>query len=78
MTDDTLPGTDPHPEPVVVATHADRGEAEVTRAHLISAGLTAEIVDDVAGGTVPIDGQPGVAVAVPADQADLAREVLRS
>ncbi len=45
-----------HPEPIVVASYADRGEAEVTKAHLIDNGIHAEIVDEVEGGTVPVDG----------------------
>lgn len=68
--------SDDHRPPVVVANHPDRGEAEVTRARLTGAGLHAEILDDVEGGTVPVDGEPGVAVAVPADQADAARALL--
>ncbi len=67
---------DEHPEPVVVATHGDRGEAEVTKAHLLDNGIAAEIVDEVEGGTVPVDGEPGVRVLVPAEQADTARSIL--
>ena len=46
-----------HPEPIVVASCADRGEAEVTKAHLVSNVIDAEIVDEVEGGTVPVDGE---------------------
>ena len=67
-----------HPEPVVVATYADRGEAEVTRAHLRDNGIEAAIVDEVEGGTVPVEGESGVRVLVPAADADVARRVLRS
>jgi hypothetical protein len=77
--DDTTLGDDEHLEhapPVVVAVHIDRGEAEVTRAHLVANGIDAQVVDDVAGGTVPVDGEPGVCVAVPAVQAEQARAVL--
>lgn len=73
MTDDP---SDQHPEPVVVATYRDRGEAEVTRAHLVANGIEAMIVDEVGGGTVPVEGEPGVAVLVPAQDAELARRVL--
>ena len=45
-------------------------------AHLASHGIDGRIVDQIAGGTVPIDGEPGVAVAVRAVDAARAREVL--
>jgi hypothetical protein len=70
------PNTGDHRPPVVVARHSDRGEAEVTRARLAAAGLDAQVVDDVEGGTVPVDGEAGVAVAVPADQGATARALL--
>lgn len=80
MSDDTRLDTptdpDEHGEPVVVAVHTDRGEAEVTRAHLAGEGIVAEIVDDIEGGALPVDGEPGVAVAVRAVDADRARLVL--
>lgn len=63
-------------DPVVVALHADRGEAEVSLAHLASAGIEGQIIDEVEGGTVPVSGAHGVAVAVPARHADRARTVL--
>jgi hypothetical protein len=65
-----------HPEPVAVAVHTDRGEAEVTVAHLAANGIEAFIVDEVEGGLVPIEGEWGVAVAVQARDAELARQVL--
>jgi hypothetical protein len=67
---------DDHAAPVVVAVHSDRGEAEVSRAHLAGEGIVAEIVDAVEGGALPVDGEPGVAVAVRAVDADRARDVL--
>jgi len=73
MTDDS---SDQRPEPVVVATHQDRGEAEVTRAHLASRGIEAFIVDEVEGGTLPVDGETGVVVMVQAQHAEQARRVL--
>jgi hypothetical protein len=76
VTDDVQNANDPHGEPVDVATHADRGEAEVTVAHLRASGIEAQIVDEVEGGTVPVDGESGVAVMVPATDAELARQVL--
>ena len=65
-----------HPEPVVVAAYPDLGEAEVARAHLGANGIEAFIVDEVLGGTVPVDGEPGVTVQVRAQDAEVAREVL--
>lgn len=65
-----------HPEPVIVAAYADRGEAEVTRAHLAGNGIDAVIVDEVEGGTVPVDGEMGVRVLVPAADADAARQII--
>ncbi|MEJ7799891.1 MAG: DUF2007 domain-containing protein [Ilumatobacter sp.] len=67
-----------HPEPIVVASYAQRGEAEVTKAHLADNGIHAEIVDEVEGGTVPVDGEFGVRVLVPAADAETARQVLDS
>ena len=67
---------DNHAEPVAVAVHPDRGEAEVTVAHLAANGIEAFIVDQVEGGTIPMDGEWGVAVVVKAVDAELAREVL--
>ncbi len=67
-----------HPEPIAVASYADRGEAEVTRAHLADNGIHAEIVDEVEGGTVPVDGEVRVRVLVPAADAEIARRVLDS
>jgi hypothetical protein len=73
MTNDS---SDQHPEPVVVATYPDRGEAEVTRAHLVSMGVEAFIVDEVEGGMLPVEGESGVGVLVPAKDAEAARRVL--
>jgi hypothetical protein len=74
MSDATRPGGDAPPQ--VVARHPDRGEAEVTRARLEATGVRAEIIDEVEGGTLPVSGEPGVAVAVPARDADMARAIL--
>ena len=73
MTDDS---SEEHPEPVVVATYPDRGEAEVTRAHLTSSGIDAIIVDEVEGGMLPVEGEASVSVLVPAQDAELARQLL--
>ena len=73
MTNDS---PDQHPEPVVVATYPDRGEAEVTRAHLASNGVEAVVVDEVEGGMLPVEGESGVIVLVPAQDAEAARRIL--
>ena len=65
-----------HPEPVVVATSRDRGEAEVTKAHLAANGIEAFILDVVEGGTLPVESEAAVAVLVEAKDADAARAVL--
>jgi hypothetical protein len=75
MTDDS---SDQHPEPVVIATYVDRGEAEVTKAHLSSEGIEAFIVDEVEGGLLNVDGESGVAVLVQATDAERARQVIPS
>jgi hypothetical protein len=36
----------------------------------------AEIVDEIGGGALPVDGEPGIAVVVRAADADHARDVL--
>jgi Putative prokaryotic signal transducing protein len=73
MTEET---PDNHAEPVAVAVHPDRGEAEVTVAHLAANGIEAFIVDQIEGGVIPMEGEWGVAVVVKAVDAELAREVL--
>jgi hypothetical protein len=73
MTDDS---SDEHPEPVAVATYPDRGEAEVTRAHLAANGIEAFIVDEVEGGMLPVEGEMGVTVFVQANDAEAAHRVL--
>lgn len=67
-----------HPEPVVVATYQDLGEAEVTRAHLAANGIDAIIVDEVEGGMLPVEGEAGVTVLVHANDAQQARVILAS
>ena len=63
---------------MVIATYVDRGEAEVTKAHLSSEGIEAFIVDEVEGGLLNVDGESGVAVLVQATDAEHARRVIPS
>jgi Putative prokaryotic signal transducing protein len=72
----TADSSDDHAEPVVVATYPDRGEAEVTKAHLASSGIEAFIIDEVEGGMLPVDGEAGVTVLVHARDGEAARQVL--
>lgn len=74
----TTDSSDDHVEPVVVATYADRGEAEVTKAHLAANGIEAFIIDEVEGGMLPVEGETGVTVLVPGHDAEAARQVLNS
>ncbi len=60
----------------MVATYPDRGEAEVTRAHLAASGIDAIIVDEVEGGMLPVEGEASVSVLVPAQDAELAQQLL--
>jgi hypothetical protein len=77
MTEDmTEESPDSHAEPVAVAVHPERGEADVTVAHLAANGIEAFIVDQVEGGVIPMEGEWGVAVVVKAVDAELARQVL--
>ena len=73
MTDDSI---DPHAEPVAVASYPDRGEAEVTKAHLAAMGIEAFIIDELEGGMLPVEGESDVTVFVHAQDAAAAREVL--
>ncbi len=73
MTDNS---PDQHPEPVVVATYPDRGEAEVTKAHLAANGIEAFIVDEAEGGILRVEGGAGVTVLVHGQDAEAARQVL--
>jgi hypothetical protein len=72
MSDESPEG---HAEPVVVAGYPDRGEAEVTVAHLRANGIESFVVDDI-GATLPVGFEGGVCVAVHAQDANAAREVL--
>jgi Putative prokaryotic signal transducing protein len=76
MTSSSGNSSDDHAEPVVVATYPDRGEAEVTKAHLASSGIEAFIIDEVEGGMLPVDGEAGVAVLVHAEDGEAARQML--
>lgn len=65
MTADAAPDQ-PHREPVVVASYRDRGEAEVSLAHLRGESI----------GVLLVDGEGGVRIVVHAEDADVATAVL--
>jgi hypothetical protein len=76
MTDEHTAPTD-HPEPTAVASYGTLGEAEVAQAKLRAYGVEAFLDDQVEGGSVPIEGEPGVIVSVRAQDAVDAASILR-
>jgi hypothetical protein len=67
---------DEHAEPVAVASFETTGEAEVAQAKLRAFGIDAAIDDQIEGGTLAVEGEPGVIVTVRATDADDARRIL--
>ncbi|MET0143551.1 MAG: DUF2007 domain-containing protein [Ilumatobacteraceae bacterium] len=67
---------DEHPEPVAIAAYETEGEAEVAQAKLRAYGIESAVVDEVEGGMVPVEGEAGVVIAVPAADATDARTIL--
>lgn len=65
-----------HPEPAAVASYATEGEAEVAQAKLRAYGVEAALNDQIEGGSVPIEGEEGVVVAVRAEDVADARDIL--
>lgn len=70
------PAADGHGEPVAVASYATEGEAEIAQAKLRAFGIEAALDDQIEGGAVAVDGEPGVIVEVRAVDADDARRIL--
>jgi hypothetical protein len=70
------PDRDEHAEPVPVASFATTGEAEVAQAKLRAYGIEAALDDQIEGGTIAVEGEPGVIVVVPAPDAADARTIL--
>ena len=69
---------DDHSEPIAVASFATAGEAEVAKAKLSAYGIEAALDDQIEGGTVVVDGEPGVIIEVKAADAEDARRILTS
>jgi hypothetical protein len=65
-----------HAEPVAIASFATYGEAEVVQAKLRGYGIEAALDDQIEGGTVVVEGEPGVIVQVRAADAEDARRIL--
>src|SRR5258706_5469684 len=76
--DQTAPMSDgdEHAEPVAVASFETTGEAEVAQAKLRAFGIESAIDDQIEGGTLPVEGEPGVIVTVRPADADDARRIL--
>ena len=69
-------GSDEHSEPVAVASFATEGEAEVAQAKLRAFGIDSAVDDQIEGGTIRIEGEPGVIVQVRGSDAEDARRIL--
>jgi hypothetical protein len=67
---------DEHSEPITVASFATQGEAEVAQAKLRAYEIEAAIVDSTEGGTIDVEGESGVHVAVRAADASDAIRIL--
>lgn len=65
-----------HREPVAVGSYSTEGEAEVAQAKLRAFGIEAALVDQVEGGVIQVEGEPGVIVEVPAADAQDAMRIL--
>ena len=65
-----------HPEPVIVGTFASVGEAEIAQARLRAYGIDSALVDNDGGGTIPVDSDGGIDLAVRAADAQAAAEIL--
>ena len=65
-----------HPEPVIVGTFASVGEAEIAQARLRASGIDSALVDNDGGGTIPVDRDDGIDLAVRAADAPAAVEIL--
>ena len=67
---------DEHRAPIAVASYATTGEAEVAQAKLRAYGIDAVLDDQIEGGTVPLEGEGGITVAVRAQDAADAAAIL--
>jgi ApbE superfamily uncharacterized protein (UPF0280 family) len=65
-----------HSDPIAIASFATTGEAEVAQAKLRAYSIEAALDDQIEGGTVVVEGEPGVILEVPAADAEDARRIL--
>lgn len=65
-----------HSEPTAVAAYATEGEAEVAQAKLRAYGVEAFLDDQIEGGTIPVEGEARIVVAVRGEDAADARAIL--
>ena len=65
-----------HAEPVTVGSFTTQGEAEVAQAKLAGYGIESVVVDPVEGGTIPVEGEAGLALQVRAQDAHDAAAIL--
>jgi hypothetical protein len=72
----TLDDGNEHPEPKAVGSFATEGEAEVAQAKLRAFGIDAVIDNQIEGGAIPIEGEEGVILAVRAEDAPDAVQIL--
>jgi hypothetical protein len=72
----TTADPDEHPDPIAVASYATSGQAEVAKAKLSAYGIEAALDDQIEGGAIVVDGEPGVIVEVKAVDAEDARRIL--
>ena len=68
-----MPRTTASPSPL---RRIHKGEAEVAQAKLRAFGIEAALVDQVEGGVIHTEGEPGVVVEVPAADAQDAQRIL--
>ena len=65
-----------HSEPTAVAAYTTEGEAEVAQAKLRAYGVEAFLDDQIEGGTIPVEGEGRIVVAVRGVDAADARAIL--
>jgi hypothetical protein len=65
-----------HAEPVVVASYLTAGEAEVAQAALRAFGIESAVDDQIEGGTLFMEDEPGIFVQVREQDAAEARRIL--
>jgi hypothetical protein len=65
-----------HDEPAVVGAYLTAGEAEVAQAKLRAFGIESAVDDQIEGGTLFMESEPGVFVQVRGQDAAEARRIL--